>query len=95
MEANKALVKLNEKFDISNASEFDDIIDKINNQGIERVKLDFSRLKTIDSSGVGKIMLLKGNLDKRDGKLKIINMKSEYIKEMFNAMKLENILEIE
>ncbi len=58
------------------------------------ITLDFSLLTSIDSSGLGQLLLCQKTLKRCGGKLKIINVTSRYIREMFKMIQLDRIITI-
>ena len=68
---------------------FNDIIEK----GPKEVLLDIDGLKSITSSGIGKIVLLYKELQKKNGTLKIQGA-NKTIMEIFKIVKLDKLVEI-
>ena len=68
---------------------FNDIIKK----GSKEVLLDIDGLKSISSSGIGKIVLLYKELQKKNGTLKIQGA-NKTIMEIFKIVKLDKLVEI-
>jgi len=69
---------------------FNSIIEK--NPG--EVVIDMEGLKSITSSGIGKIVLLYKELQKKGGKIKIIGV-NDTIMQIFKIVKLDKLVEIE
>lgn len=59
------------------------------------ITLDFSLLAGIDSSGLGQLLLCQKKLKKCGGGLKIVNITSRYIREMFKMIQLDRIIAVE
>lgn len=90
----KAIVYLEGEIDFTNSQDFKNELLKIYDQNIKDVEIDFGRLESIDSSGLGKILLFNKKLEEIDGELKIKNVKSEYIREMFEMIQLNKVIKI-
>lgn len=57
------------------------------------VRLDLSGVSTINSSGIGKILMLYKNLKKENGTLEIVGI-SDNLLEIFQLIKLDRIIPI-
>ncbi len=90
-----ATVILQEKLTISNASEFKETLQTLFDQGYKVVELDFRNLEIIDSTGLGKLLLLQKVLKEQGGELKIINLESDFVRKMFNFIQLHKTISIE
>ncbi|ADO76573.1 STAS domain-containing protein [Halanaerobium praevalens] len=64
-------------------------------KGYQKFIIDFSEVESIDSSGLGKILLFHKRIKEKKGKLIIKNVKSNYIKNMFELIHLNKVIEIE
>ncbi len=69
---------------------FNSIVDK----NPKQVVIDMSELKSITSSGIGKIVLLYKKLEKNGGKIKIVGV-NDTISQIFKIVKLDKLIEIE
>ncbi|MFO7818748.1 MAG: STAS domain-containing protein [Halanaerobacter sp.] len=49
--------------------------------------IDLSNIRTIDCFAFGKILLFNEELESKSGKLKIINVESEYLRTVFSLLK--------
>ena len=58
------------------------------------MRLDFEKVPRIDSSGLGKLFLFHKRLREKNGKLIIENVKSSYVKNMFDVINLHKVIEI-
>ncbi len=94
IEEDSARIILEESIDLSNAEELKEEFMSVTEQGITDVTLDFNRVKKIDSSGLGKILLFQKILREEDGKLIIENVDSEYVREVFDMVHLDEVVEI-
>ena len=71
-------------------SAFNSILQKEPNSII----IDMSELKSISSSGIGKIVMLYKQMNKKGGKIKIVGV-NDTILQIFKIVKLDNLMEIE
>ena len=69
---------------------FDGIIEK----NPKEVVIDLSELKSITSSGIGKIVYLYKELDKEGGAIRIIGV-NDTIMQIFKIVKLDKLMKIE
>jgi anti-sigma B factor antagonist len=79
---------------ITNAGELKETLISLINQGVTEITIDFAQVQTIDSSGLGKLLLGQKMLREKDGQLVIENVVSEYIQKMFRMIHLDKIIEI-
>ncbi|MFW6022309.1 MAG: STAS domain-containing protein [Halanaerobiaceae bacterium] len=90
-----AVVKPSGRINYSNSNQFKKEMLEKNNNNIKELVVDFSKVESIDSSGLGKLLLMQKRMKEKGGKLKIINVNSEYIRDMFDMIYLNKIIEIE
>jgi anti-sigma B factor antagonist len=69
---------------------FNDIVDR----NPKEVVIDLSDLKSITSSGIGKIVYLYKDLNKKGGKIRIVGV-NDTIMHIFKIVKLDKFMEIE
>ena len=88
-------VKVTFKGDIyvEQADELVEVFNSIIEKSPEEVIIDISELKSITSSGIGKIVLLYKSLRKKNGKIKIIGV-NDTIMQIFKIVKLDKLVEI-
>ncbi len=79
---------------VEQADELLEIFNSIIEKGPEQVIIDLSGLKSITSSGIGKIVLLYKGLQKKNGKIKIVGVNNT-IMQIFKIVKLNKLVEIE
>jgi len=79
---------------IEQADELTSVFNSIIEKNPRDVEIDLDGLKTITSSGIGKIVLLYKDLKKRGGKLRIIKV-NDTIMQIFKIVKLDKLIEIE
>lgn len=68
--------------------------EEVYRQSPSRVKLNLKAVSTINSSGIGKILMLYKNLRKDNGSLEIIGI-SDNLFEIFQLIKLDKIISIQ
>jgi len=90
----KTTVMLKGDIYVNQADELVDVFNSIVEKQPKEVTIDISGLKSITSSGIGKIVLLYKNLHEKNGKLKIIGV-NDTIMQIFKIVKLDKLVEIE
>ena len=80
--------------DFSNSQELKDELLELFDEDYKKVVLDFSEVESIDSSGLGKLLLFHKKLNEKGGSLVIRNVESDYIKNMFEMIHLDKVIEI-
>lgn len=91
---NKVVVSPKENIDFSNSNKLKEELVSINEDGYNRIEIDFGDVNSIDSSGLGKLLLFHKKLKEKDGELSIKNIQSDYIKNMFEMIKLNKVIKI-
>ncbi len=81
--------------DFSNSQDLKDQLLELFEQDYQKVVMDFSEVESIDSSGLGKLLLFHKKLKEKEGTLVIKNVESDYIKNMFEMIHLNKVIEIE
>jgi anti-anti-sigma factor len=81
--------------DFSNSQDLKDQLLELFEQDYQKVVMDFSEVESIDSSGLGKLLLFHKKLKEKEGTLVIRNVESDYIKNMFEMIHLNKVIEIE
>ena len=92
---NEVIVIPEGKIDFSNSEDFKEKLLDVYEEGYNEIIIDFSNISSIDSSGLGKILLFHKKLKDRNGDLKIRNITSDYVKKMFNMIHLDQVVNIE
>jgi anti-sigma B factor antagonist len=90
----KTIVTLKGDIYVDQADELVDVFNSIVEKQPKEVTIDISGLKSITSSGIGKIVLLYKNLHEKKGKLKITGV-NDTIMQIFKIVKLDKLVEIE
>ncbi|MFW5988065.1 MAG: STAS domain-containing protein [bacterium] len=91
----KVKVRPEGSIDFTNSQELKKELLNLFDEGFNKIIIDFERVESIDSSGLGKLLLFQKKLKERDGILKIINVTSDYIKNMFDMIHLNKVIDIE
>ena len=91
----EARMLLDEKIDLSNSHLMKEKFFELLGQEYSNIVLDFTQVKQIDSSGLGKILLFQKELREKNGSLKIVNITSEYVEKMFRMVHLDKVVDIE
>jgi anti-anti-sigma factor len=79
---------------VDQADELVGVFNSIVDKNPEEVIIDIAGLKSITSSGIGKIVLLYKSLKEKKGRLKIIGV-NDTILQIFKIVKLDKLVEIE
>lgn len=96
VEEKKDFTKIYLKGDIyvEQADELFEVFNKIIEKSPREVVIDISGLKSISSSGIGKIVFLYKGLKKKNGKVRITGV-NETIMQIFRVIKLDKLMEVE
>ncbi len=78
-----------------NAEEFKQTLYDLCEQGYRKIVLDFSHVQMIDTAGISPLLVSQKRLKEQGGGLKIIQISSDYIREMFDTIELYKVIEIE
>ena len=90
----KARVTPGEKIIIENSGDLKEILINLIDKGARQITIDMGKVKTIDSSGLGKLLLGQKMLKELNGKLIIENITSDYIDKMFRLIHLDKMIDI-
>lgn len=91
-----AVVTLPEKVAIfMGVEEFKETLINLYDEGYHIIVLDFSNLIMIDTSGLSQLLVFQHRLREREGELRIVNITSNYIREMFETIELFKVIPIE
>lgn len=91
---NEATVYLKGTLDITTSREFKESMLGLIKEGVRKVYLDVGELKSLDSSGIGKILLVYSRLKENNGSMEIVNLKEGYVKKLFDLIKIGKIIPI-
>lgn len=84
-----------QEIDLSNAEKFKKQLNQLKSKGFQHFMLDFQRVKRVDSTGLGKILMFHKTLRDSGGGVKIVNVKNNYIYKMFDMINLKRVIEID
>lgn len=90
----KVIVSPVGEIDFTNSQDLKDNLLDLYEEGYNEITVDFGEVDSIDSSGLGKLLLFHKKLKEKDGKLNIQNIESEYINNMFEMIHLHKVIEI-
>lgn len=79
---------------VEQTEELLETVNSIIEKSPKEVIINIKDLKSITSSGIGKIVLLYKGLNQKNGKIKIIGV-NETIMQIFRVVKLDKLVEIE
>lgn len=91
----KAIVMPEGEIDFTNSQTLKENLMELFEDGYNEIIINFAEINSIDSSGLGKLLLFHKKLKERDGSLKIQNIESDYIRNMFEMIHLNKVIEIE
>jgi len=91
----KAVVSPEGSIDFTNSEELGEQLTGLLEDGFNQIVIDFRKIDTIDSSGLGKLLFLNKKIRERNGELKFVNIESDYILNTFKMIKLNQVIEIE
>lgn len=95
IDTNEVVISPIGTIDFSNSQDLKEELLELFEQNYEKVIMDFSQVESIDSSGLGKLLLFHKKLKEKEGTLIIRNVESDYIKNMFEMIHLSKVIEIE
>lgn len=95
IDTNKVVISPEGDINFSNSQQLKEELLQVFEQDFKQVVLDFSEVESIDSSGLGKLLLFQKKLKEKESTLIIRNIKSDYIKNMFEMIHLDKVIEIE
>ncbi len=83
------------KIDLSCFPFLEEKLEPLYEKGYKVIIFDFSCVTGIDSTGLGKLLMLQKKLKGCGIELRIINVKNEYTRKMFKALHLYKVIQIE
>jgi len=90
----KTTVNLTGDIYTEQGDELQQVFDGIIEKNPKEVVINLSELKSITSSGIGKIVYLFKELDKEGGKIRIVGV-NDTIMQIFKIVKLDKLMKIE
>lgn len=91
----KVIIKPEGRIDVANSQNLKQELLNLYNEGVNYIVIDFAEITSIDSSGLGKLLLFQKKLKERGGELSIINVTNDYIQNMFKMIHLNKVINIE
>lgn len=91
----KVIIKPEGRIDVVNSQNLKQELLNLYNEGINEIVIDFSKITSIDSSGLGKLLIFQKKLKERGGELTIINVTNGYIQNMFKMIQLNKVIKID
>ncbi|NLA11339.1 MAG: STAS domain-containing protein [Firmicutes bacterium] len=84
-----------QRVDLANAHEFRQALQSLFEQGCSTIIIDCTDLAIIDSAALGTMVMFQKRLKERGGELKMINVRHSHIKNLFDMIELDRIIQIE
>ncbi len=92
---NSAIVIAPDRLDTINSADLNNVLSDLHKEGFSRIAIDFSSVVSIDSSALGKLLVLNKKFKEMQGELCIINVTSSNIKKMFQLIHLDKVIAFE
>ncbi len=93
---NSARIIPGESINLSNAEEFKDkFLELVEEKNIKKIIIDFKNVEKIDSSGLGKLLLFNKITEENEGSLRIENINSQYVRNVFNMVDLKDTMDLD
>jgi len=93
-ENGRVTIKLTGDIFVEQGDELMDAFNSVMGNSPNLIVIDMNELKSITSSGIGKIVMLYKEMKKKGGKVKIIGV-NDTITQVFKIVKLDKLMEIE
>jgi len=90
----KTTIKLMGDIYTEQGDELQQVFNGVVEKNPKEVVIDLAELKSITSSGIGKIVLLYKELNKKGGKIRIVGA-NDTIMQIFKIVKLDKLMKIE
>ena len=90
----KTTIKLMGDIYTEQGDELQQVFNGVIEKNPKEVVIDLAELKSITSSGIGKIVLLYKELNKKGGKIRIVGA-NDTIMQIFKIVKLDKLMKIE
>ena len=90
-----AVISPGTRIDITNAGDLKNKLMELYVEGYKNIDVNFENVDGIDSSGLGKLLLFQKKLKERGGRLKVLNIENENVRNMFSLIHLDKVVEIE
>ncbi len=83
------------KLDVTNSQSLANELLELHEKGYSRFVIDFSSVESIDSSTLGKLLVIQKKLKEAEGGLRIVNITNSNIKKVFQMIQLHKVITIE
>jgi len=93
LESGEVVIECQERLDSSNTARVEKRIDRLIENGRNDFIIDLNRVATMDSTGIGLLVLLNKRLKKLEGSLKVANL-NQGLAGMFSTLHMGKLLEI-
>ncbi len=90
-----ALICAKGSIDLSTSHLLKEKLQMLCEEGRIFITLDFDRVNSIDSSGLGKLLLFHKRLKAHGGELKIVHISSNHVRNIFEMIHLHKVIKIE
>lgn len=82
------------KIDVTNSNLFKEKLTQTCEEGFKDIIIDFTNVNTLDSSGIGKLLVFYKKLKDKGGTLSIINVKHENVRNLLDMICLDKVINI-
>jgi len=82
------------KIDVTNSNLFKAKLTELYQEGFNDIIIDFTDVNTLDSSGIGKLLVFYKKLKDRGGTLSIIHVKHANIRHLLDMICLDKVINI-
>ena len=92
----RIVVKMPENVTVSGGVEsLKENLNSLRQQGYSMIVLDFTSLTMLDAAGLNMLLALQRRLKESGGELRIVNITSRHLQELFRKIELEKVIPIE
>ena len=83
------------KINISSAENFKEQITSLLKEGNVNICIDFTSVNSVDSSGVGKLLVCRKMINDNGGRFRIRNLVQKGVRDLFYVLDLHKVIDIE
>lgn len=91
----KQVIKVERTLDMLNSRSLKGKLSGLLEMGVREVELDFGDTESVDSSGLGKLLLFNEKFKEAGCSLKVINVRHSSVVELFRMLNLEKLITIQ
>lgn len=91
----RAIIIPPDRIDVNNSEVFYSYLLSAYKREFTQILVDFTHVKSLDSSGFSRLLLINKRLKDQGGELRIINVKNSTIWNMLKAVNLHRVIHIE